>query len=150
MGGGLYLEITPSGSKLWRLKYRFANKARLLSLGKFPDVSLEQARQGRDDVRKLVAAGTTPLDVRKEQKQVQAEHNANTFEKIAREWHANRLETWQPNTARDILHRFEKDIFPEIGALPVREITHKPLIDALRKIESRGAHEIAKRLKAAP
>ena len=147
-GGGLYLEITNLGTKLWRLKYRFNNKPRLLSFGKYPDVSLEQARQNREDARKLIAAGMNPLEVRKEQKNAQDERAANTFQKIAREWHTNRLETWQPSTAKDILNRLEKDIFPEIGDLPISIITHKQLIETLRKIESRGAHEIAKRLKA--
>ncbi len=148
-GGGLFLEVTPSGSKLWRLKFRQENgKENRISFGRYPDVTLEQARQKRDEARSLKAAGIDPAKNRKVQKAQKLEKDSNTFEKIAREWHENRLETWQPNTARDILHRLEKDIFPEIGALPVSEITHKQLIDTLRKIESRGAHEIAKRLKA--
>ncbi|WAW10406.1 integrase arm-type DNA-binding domain-containing protein [Oxalobacter vibrioformis] len=147
-GSGLYMEVTPIGSKLWRMKIRIDNRERLLSFGKYPDVSLEQARARRDEARKQKAAGIDPGEAKKRQKREKAEKAANTFEKIAREWHSNRLETWQPNTARDILQRLEKDIFPEIGNLPVSSITHKQLIDTLRKIESRGAHEIAKRLKA--
>ena len=81
-------------------------------------------------------------------KEADLERAANTFEKIARQWHTNRLETWQPSTARDIINRLEKDIFSEIGALPISAITHKQLMDTLRKIEERGANEIAKRLKA--
>ena len=147
-GGGLYLEITPSGSRLWRLKYRYNNKAGLLSLGKYPDVSLEQARARREAAKKLIASGINPSENKKAQKLANQEEGANTFEKIAREWHTNRLETWQPSTAKDIINRLEKDIFPEIGNLPISTITHKQLIDTLRKIESRGAYEIAKRLKA--
>ena len=147
-GGGLYLEVTPSGSRLWRLKYRCNNKAGLLSLGKYPEVSLEQARTKREAAKKLIASGINPSENKKAQKIANQEEGANTFEKIAREWYTNRLETWQPSTAKDIINRLEKDIFPEIGSLPISTITHKQLIDALRKIESRGAHEIAKRLKA--
>jgi len=147
-GGGLYLEVTPIGSKLWRMKIRVDGRERLLSFGKYPDISLEQARARRDEARKQKAVGLDPAEERKRQKREKAEKNANTFEKIARDWHANRIETWQPNTAKDLLHRLEKDVFPEIGNLPVSAITHKQLIDTLRKIERRGAHEIAKRLKA--
>ena len=148
-GGGLYLEVTPQGSKLWRMKFRQPNgKENRLSFGKYPDVSLEQARQKRDEARKLKAAGIDPAENRRAEKEADQERASNTFEKIARQWHANRIETWQPSTAKDIINRLEKDIFPEIGELPVSTITHKQLINALRKVEMRGAHEIAKRLRA--
>lgn len=148
-GGGLYLEVTPAGSKLWRMKFRQANgKENRLAFGKYPDVSLEQARKKRDEARSLKAAGIDPGENKKAKKAADAEAASNTFEKIGREWHANRLETWTPQTAKDILNRLEKDIFPEIGSLPIHAITHKQLIDALRKVEKRGAYEIAKRLKA--
>ncbi|NLC23619.1 MAG: integrase arm-type DNA-binding domain-containing protein [Oxalobacter sp.] len=118
-GGGLYLEVTPNGSKLWRMKFRQANrKENRLSFGRFPDISLEQARQKRDEARKLRAAGIDPAENKKAIRDADSEKASNTFEKIAREWHSNRLETWQPNTARDILHRLEKDIFPESPLFP--------------------------------
>lgn len=79
---------------------------------------------------------------------MEAEKAANTFEKLAREWHTNRLSTWRESTAKDTLRRLEIDIFPEIGSLPIDQITHKQMIAALRKIEARGAHEIAHRVKA--
>ena len=148
-GGGLYLEVTPAGSKLWRMKFRQANgKENRLAFGKYPDVSLEQARKKRDEARSLKAAGIDPGENKKAKKAADAEAASNTLEKIAKEWHANRLETWTPQTAKDILNRLEKDIFPEIGSLPIHAITHKQLIEALRKVEKRGAYEIAKRLKA--
>ena len=148
-GGGLYLEVTPAGSKLWRMKYRQANgKENRLSFGAFPDVLPESARQQRDAARKLKAADIDPADARKEKKLVAKEKAGNTFEKIAREWHNNRLGAWRESTAKDTIQRLEKDIFPSIGALPVGEITHKQVISALRKIEDRGAKEVARRLKA--
>jgi integrase len=148
-GSGLYLAVFPTGSKLWRMKHRQADgKETILSFGAYPAVSLEQARILREEVRRLKAAGDDPREEKKRRKREKADNAANTFEKIARDWHANRLQTWQPSTARDILNRLEKDIFPEIGKLPIATITHKQLIDTLRKIENRGAHEIAKRLKA--
>ena len=147
-GGGLYIEVSPAGSKLWRLKYRFGGMEKRLALGAYPIVSLKDARERREEAKKLLANGTDPSEAKKVQKAIKLENAANTFEKIAREWHTNRLETWQPRTAEDIIYRLEKDIFSEIGALPINAITHKQLIDALRKIEARGANEIAKRLKA--
>ena len=148
-GGGLHLTVYPHGGKLWHMKHRQANgKENVISFGKYPDVSLEQARQCREEVKKQKASGIDPILAKKARKAAAEEVVSNTFEKVAREWHSNRLETWQPSTARDIINRLEKDIFPEIGALPISAITHRQLIDALRKIESRGAHEIAKRLKA--
>ncbi len=147
-GGGLNFVVTPSGGKLWQMVYRFNGKQKKVALGKYPDVALSDARKRHQEARTQIANGIDPAEHRKADKAAKAEAAANTFEKIAREWHGNLLETWTPQTAREILNRLEKDIFPEMGALPVSEITHKQLIDTLRKIESRGAHEIAKRLKA--
>jgi integrase len=147
-GGGLNFVVMPSGSKLWRLSYRFNEKQKTLALGKYPDVSLAEARRRQQEARTQVANGIDPAETKKARKTAKKEDATNTFEKIAREWHNNLLETWTSQTAKEILNRLEKDIFPEIGFLPVNSITHKQLIDTLRKIESRGAHEIAKRLKA--
>lgn len=148
-GGGLYLEVTPKGAKLWRMKYRKADgKENRLSFGKYPDVSLKDARDQRDAARKLIATGKDPAEQREETKQKTIEAMGNTFEKVAREWHHTRLSSWSESTARETINRLEKDIFPEIGQLPIAKITHKHVIDALRKVENRGAAEVAHRLKA--
>lgn len=148
-GGGLYLEIVPTGSKLWRMKFRQANgKENRLSFGKYPEVSIAQARAQRDAARKLKADDVDPGEAKRERARVAAEKAANTFEKLAREWHSNKLSTWRESTARDTLRRLEIDIFPEIGQMPIGSIKHQHMIAALRKIEARGAHEIAHRLKA--
>lgn len=148
-GGGLYLEITPAGSKLWRMKFKQSNgKENRLSFGIYPEVSLEAARHKRDEARKLRRDGVDPSQAKKEKKQIAKEKAGNTFEKIAREWHNNRLGAWAESTAKDTINRLEKDIFPEIGSLPIAEISHMQMIGALRKIEERGANEIAHRLKA--
>lgn len=147
-GGGLYLLINPDGKKYWRMKYRFGGKEKILAFGKYPDVTLLQARKQRQEAKALLQQDIDPGEHKKAQKAASKEAAANTFEKVAREWHTNRLDTWQPSTAKDIINRLEKDIFPEIGSIPVHAIRHKHLIDTLRKIESRGAHEIAKRLRA--
>ncbi|MCL1886611.1 MAG: integrase arm-type DNA-binding domain-containing protein, partial [Betaproteobacteria bacterium] len=147
-GGGLYLLVMPDSSKYWRMNYRFDSKNKTLAFGKYPDVSLSEARKRRQEARTQIQQGIDPAEDKKAKRAARKEATANTFEKIAREWHHNRLNGWTPQTAKEIINRLEKDIFPEIGSLPVSEITHKQLIDTLRKIEGRGAHEIAKRLKA--
>lgn len=147
-GGGMYLLITPDGAKYWRMGYRFQGKERLLSFGKYPEVTLADARTKRLEARRLLNDGIDPSQDKKDKARAKADEAAHTFEKLAREWHANRLPIWHASTARDTLRRLELDIFPEIGALPIASITHQQMIAALRKIESRGAQEVAHRLKA--
>ena len=146
-GGGLYLLVNPDGAKYWRLDYRFADVRRTLAFGKYPLVSLAEARDKRTAARKLIDAGIDPGQDKKEKARIAAEKNAHTFEKLAREWHANKLPTWRGSTAKDTLRRLEIDIFPEIGSMPIGSITHQHMIAALRKIETRGAVEVAHRVK---
>jgi hypothetical protein len=147
-GEGLYLLVNPDGAKYWWLDYRFDGRRKTLAFGKYPDISLGEARKRRQEGRAMINHGVDPGEDRKAKKAARKEAVANTFEKVAREWHANRLETWHQSTAKDIINRLEKDIFPEIGHLPVSDITHRQLVDTLRKIEGRGSHEIARCLKA--
>ena len=148
-GAGLYLEIMPTGSKLWRMKFQQANgKESRLAFGSYPEISIAQAREKRDAARKLKADNVDPGEAKREQTRLAAEKSANTFEKLARDWHANKLNTWSASTAKDTLRRLEQDIFPEIGKMPVGDIKHQHMIAALRKIEGRGAHEVAHRVKA--
>ena len=148
-GGGLYLEVMPTGSKLWRMKFRQANgKESRLAFGSYPEIGLGGARTRRAEVRKLKAEDIDPAQAKKDKARQASEKAAQTFEKLAREWHANRLPTWHPTTAKDTIRRLELDIFPEIGAKPITEVTHQDMIRTLRKIEARGAKEIAHRLKA--
>jgi len=148
-GGGMYLEVTPAGSKLWRMKFRQANGSESrLAFGTYPEVSLLEAREKRTEARKQIAQGIDPGQARRKAKEDLATANANTFERIAREWHSNRLSAWSASTAKETINRLEKDIFPEIGKLPIASITHPQMIAALRKIEARGAGEIAHRLKS--
>jgi len=148
-GGGLYLEVTLAGGKHWRMKYRQPNgKENKLHFGAFPAVSLLDAREKRDSARQLLAADVDPARAREEQARQARMAAANTFEQVAREWHHTMLGQWQPQTARDILHRFELDIFPLIGRLPVTEVQARDVLDAIRAVERRGALEIASRLAA--
>nr|WP_314862422.1 integrase arm-type DNA-binding domain-containing protein [uncultured Undibacterium sp.] len=147
-GGGLYLLINADGSKYWRMDYRINDRRNTLAFGKYSDVTLAKARDQRKTARDLINDGIDPAEARDLKKQIDSDANANTFEKIAREWHANRLSTWSQSTAKNTIDRLQNDIFPEIGKLPIGKITHQQMIAALRKIEARGAGEVAHRLKA--
>ena len=144
---GLYLEIMPNGAKYWRMKYRFLGKEKRLALGVYPEVSLAEAREKRDGARKLLDQGTDPSAHKQELRHL-AEINAqNTFELLAREWHTKNLAKWTEKHGQDIMTRLEKDIFPEIGHLPTRNITAPRLLAAIQKMEKRGAHELARRAR---
>ena len=145
-GDGLYLLIVPQGGKYWRFKYRFEGKEKLLALGTYPEISLADARQSRDESRRQVAHGIDPSAVRKAQKQAETEER-ETFEVIAREWHIKFNPTWTPGHATTILSRLERDLFPWIGKRPMTEIKAPELLAVLRRIESRGALESAHRIR---
>lgn len=145
-GGGLYLEVVTTGAKLWRMKVNQRDgKETRLSFGAYPDVSLLKARQCRADAQKLKAAGADPVQAKRLAKQRKAATASNTFESVAREWHANKSDAWQPRTATNVLHRLQRDVFPSIGRLPIAEIKAPVILDMLRQIEKRGAVEMAKR-----
>lgn len=143
---GLYLLVTENGGKWWRFKYRFEGKEKLLSLGTYPEISLADARQRRDETRKQVAKGIDPGAVRKAQKQAETEET-ETFEVIAREWHTKFTQTWTPGHAATTMGRLERDIFPWIGKRPIKAIEAPELLAVLRRIESRGALESAHRIR---
>jgi integrase len=148
-GGGLYLEVVSTGSRIWRLKFRQANgKENRLTFGPYPEITLQEAREKRLETRRLMLQGVDPAKHRDATRRVAADQLANTFEKIAREWYANKVPTWSDRTANNMIQRLEADIFPQIGSMPIAEIKHRDVIAALRKIEERGAAEIAKRMKA--
>lgn len=147
-GGGMYLEVMPTGSKYWRLKYRFGGKERRLAFGVYPDVSLAQARDRRDDARKLLASGIDPGAVKQAQKVASVALTENSFEVIAREWFVRHAPNWKENHSSKIIARLEKDVFPWIGARPIAEIAAPALLAAIRKIEARGALETAHRALA--
>jgi integrase len=138
---GLFLLLTPAGGRWWRLKYRFAGKEKLLSLGVYPDVPLKAAREKAEDVRRQVAAGTDPSAARQAEKRAVREAAENDFESVAREWLENVKGQWAPQHHADSLKRFEVRIFPRIGHRPIRDITTPELLSALRAIEARGTIE---------
>ncbi len=143
--GGLYLEVAPSGGKWWRLKYRFAGKEKRLSLGVYPDVSLKDARERRDEARKLVANDVDPSENRKAKKAATVQVVTNGFQMVAREWFARYSPNWSANHADRIIRRLERDIFPWIGGKSIADITPPQLLEVVRRIEDRGALETAHR-----
>ena len=143
---GLYLEVSPKGGKWWRLKYSFDGKARLLSLGTYPDTGLKAVRDKRDQARRLIAQGVDPSAARKAEKASRSEIVVNGFEAVAREWHATiHLAQVSAGHAARTLIRLEQDVFPWLGGLPVGEIKAPQLLQAMRRIEARGAIETAHR-----
>jgi len=146
-GGGLYLLVTPTGGKLWNMKYRFGGKERRLSFGAYPAITLGDARRLRDDAKKLIANDVDPSAIKKAQKASQGELAANTFEVIAREWHSHFAHTWVASHAQHKLERLEKTVFPWIGAKAITEITAPEVLSVLRRLESRGILDTAHRVR---
>lgn len=144
-GGGLHLLVQPSGSKLWRLKYRFDGKEKLLSFGKYPAVSLAAARQKRSEAKAMLDRGADPAPARKAAKKIVA--SPVLFEPIARAWHANRAEGLDPAHAARVLSRMVRDVFPPLGDRPIADITPPEVLAVVRAVEARGALDVSRRVK---
>jgi integrase len=140
---GLYLYITPHGAKCWRFNYRLGGKQQTVSFGVYPDISLADARERLNEARKLLAAGGDPAMQRKATKSANAERTANSFEVIAREWHCTHMADKTESHAAKTLTRLEKDVFPWLGDRPLTEIEASEILSVLRRIEQRGANELA-------
>jgi hypothetical protein len=144
---GLYLEVSPSGGTWWRLKYRFDGKEKRLALGVYPEVSLKEARDKRDEARDLLRDGIDPSANRKARKTAEAKAGADSFEVVAREWHVKFSPTWDSVKYRDItLRRLELNVFPWLGKRPIAEITPPELLTVIQRIEKRGAIDTAHRI----
>lgn len=150
-GRGLYLEIMPNGSKYWRMKYRIKADGRLkekrIAFGVYPEISLKDADEKCTDARKLLDQNLDPLAAKKEAKRSAEINSENSFENIARKWHDNFKHKWSDRHATTMLRRLERDIFPEIGSMPITDIRPTHLIEALKKVQKRGAYEPAHRLR---
>ncbi len=159
-GGGLFLLVTPSGGKLWKLKYSFAGKENKLSLGSYPTVSLADARKKRDEAKQYMSNGTDPsasigkkaIKQKSENgriiEQEQIEYAARTFEKVARDWHASRVSEWSESHSDRLMRQLERDVFPEIGSRHITEVSFTDIVQLLRKVAIRTL-ETAHRLKIA-
>jgi len=145
-GGGLYLLVSSTGGKLWRFKYGYGGKEKLLALGVYPIVGLSDARQRRDDAKKLLDNGVDPSINRKAAKAARNEAIGNSFEMVAREWHGHKKDEWSIDHAATIMTRLEKDIFPWIGGMPLTDVTAKNIKEVVDRVKSRGTIEAARRL----
>jgi integrase len=141
---GLYLLMCANGSKLWRLKYRFSGREKLLSLGAYPDVGLKGARDAREEARKLLATGVDPSSQRKLEKIAQG----NTFEAVAREWVSIQEKTLSASTLSRERSRLERFIFPHLGGRPIAQITPAEFLGVLKRIELRGTNDSAHRTRS--
>lgn len=143
---GLYLEITPNGSKLWRLKYRVAGKEKKLSFGAYPTITLSQARQRRDEARQLLTEGADPAEHKKAAKQAEKVEGL-TFETLAREWFAYNAPRWAEATTYKAKLYLDNDIIPAIGARTLKSITRPDLVELVRKVEGRGTLNAAGKIR---
>lgn len=143
---GLCLEVTPTGSKLWRYRYRFNGSAKMLALGAYPAVTLLKARQLRDAARQLLIEGTDPGEQKKTAKQAQKVEGL-TFETLAREWFAYNAPRWAETTTYKAKLYLENDLIPGIGARPVKAITRPDLVELVRKVEARGTLNAAGKIR---
>ncbi len=141
---GMYVLVKKAG-KYFRLDYRFAGKRKTLALGVYPDVKLAEAREKRDDVKKLIRDGVDPAQMRKANKIIQIEQSGNSFEAITREWFLKHSPNWAESHATKIIRRFELHIFPWLGGRPIVEVTPPELLAVLRRIENKGIQETAHR-----
>ncbi|HCT4436427.1 TPA: tyrosine-type recombinase/integrase [Raoultella planticola] len=148
-GGGLYLLVNPNGSRYWRLKYRIAGKEKLLALGVYPDITLAVARQKRADAKKVLAAGGDPGQEKQEEKQAKEQAVANSFERLAMEWHSHKSTSWSEGYAEHLLMYLKKDIFPFIGQKAITDISQVEMLNVLRKMEQRGVLDKLKKTRQA-
>ena len=148
-GGGLYLLVNPNGSRYWRLKYRIAGKEKLLALGVYPDITLAEARQKRADAKKVLTAGGDPGQEKQEEKQAKEQAVANSFERLAMEWHSHKSTSWSEGYAEHLLMYLKKDIFPFIGQKAITDISQVEMLNVLRKMEQRGVLDKLKKTRQA-
>jgi len=144
-GGGLYLWVYGDGSRYWRLRYWLAGKEKSLSLGVYPNVGLKEARRRRDSERSHLGEGLDPSAERRARRLKQRLADENSFEAVARDWYGKQVHTWVPGHATDVLRRLETNVFPYLGRRPIGEIEAPELLAAVRKIEARGAYDLAHR-----
>lgn len=144
-GGGMYLHVKSAG-KYWRMDYSFAEKRKTLALGVYPDVTLAKARQRRDTARQQLADGIDPSAAKRESKRVQIQAANSTFEVIARDWLKTNTAGRGDATQAKVKTWLEKDVFPYIGALPIKSIVPADVLQVARRMQARGAQESAHRI----
>ncbi|MDN7586946.1 tyrosine-type recombinase/integrase [Burkholderia seminalis] len=146
-GNGLYLLVKPSGSKLWRYKYRIAGKENLFAIGEYPTISLQDARAARDDARELVKKGLHPSHARQEVLSARIDEGKATFRAVSDEWLEKKRKTWTERHFGEILRMFEADAYPFIGNRPMRSVTAHDVLALMRRVEERGSPSVAIKLR---
>ena len=146
-GGGLYLEVTPAGGKVFRLKYRIDGKEKTLTIGKYPTVSLAEARAAAENARRLLVSGQDPSEAKQQEKRERQAAALNTFESIARRWHTDNLHRWKENHAARVLRYFETDVFPAIGAMSIQEIRVSDIKAVIDGVMARGVNNTAEKIR---
>jgi integrase len=147
-GGGLFLLVKPNGSKLWQKKYLDQlGREKLLSFGAYPLTSLSEARELRDRAEKLRKQGIDPSQAKKDAKHDAILNGQNTFKSVAMQWYEARKGIWSEGYAEKIMNSLENNLLPYLGTRPVIDISPRELLDVLRKIEKRGALDIACRAR---
>lgn len=146
-GKGLYLYINTSGGKLWRFDFSHNGKRKTLSIGKYPTVSLVEARQAAENARRLLVSGQDPSEAKQQAKRERQAAALNTFESIARRWHTDNLHRWKENHAGRVISDFEKDVFPAIGEIQITEISVSDVKAVISAIIARGATVTAEKVR---
>lgn len=142
-GGGLYLEVRPTGTKLWRLRYRIGGKENVFAIGAYPQIGLADAREAREKAKPLIRQGIHPSHNRQAERLASSAANANTFEAVAREWIKKKAPSWTPYYLRQVERFMAADVFPFVGKLPIRSVSAAHLLEILSRIEGRGAATVA-------
>jgi integrase len=142
-GGGLYLDIRPTGKKVWRYRYRLEGKENIFTLGEYPCVGLEAARGELREARALVKQGVHPIRDREVKERKRKAEARSTFEAVAKEWADQKRANWSPYYAKQFDSHMGRDVFPVIGAIPIREVTADQLLSLLREVYGRGAETVA-------
>lgn len=148
-GGGMYLEVFPNGTKSWRLKYRIGGKEKRVVFGVYPTVTLAEARTKRDEAKRVLAAGGDPGQEKQAEKLAKVMAVANSFERLALEWHEHKRPNWSAGYASDILEYLKKDIFPFLGPRAITDIKPAEMLAVLRKMEQRGVLDKLKKTRQA-
>lgn len=141
-GEGMYLLIQPNGTKLWRMNYSYGGKSKTAALGVYPAVSLRVARELRRKLREQLASGVDPALARREEKLLRRLAQGTNFEAVALEWYEKRKHEWTPRYAKQVLSVLNRDFFPDLGPIPIKQISHIVLLSTLQKIEKRGALDL--------
>jgi hypothetical protein len=142
-GKGLYLEVRPAGTKLWHYRYRIAGRQTLYALGEYPATSLEAARTQQGRALELVKLGIHPSHARRAEKSERTSANSNTFEAVAHEWLAIKKVEWAPSRTRQVEFVFAREVFPDVGRLPIDAVTAQQMLAIATRIVKRGTPAVA-------